>query len=87
MLSNLANAAERAMSALGLLHRENFHLFNENDVLKKRDEKDAGVSRRERKRKNSTTKPWRGNKSREEEIEQANSEIQALRMRDCCSIF
>lgn len=32
MPSKLANAAERAMSARDLLHRENFDLFNENNA-------------------------------------------------------
>jgi hypothetical protein len=32
-------------------------------------------------------KPWRSKKSREEEMEQANSEIQALGMREFCSVF
>jgi hypothetical protein len=58
------------------------------EAQKKRDEKEAArTGQRGRKQKNSTPEPWRGKKSREEEIEQANSEIRALGMRDYCSVF
>jgi hypothetical protein len=40
-----------------------------------------------RNRKNSAPEPWRSKKSREEEMEQANSEIQALGMTSILSSF
>ena len=58
------------------------------ETQKKRYEKEAaGTGRRGRKRKNSAPELWPSKKSRKEEMEQANSEIQAWGMREFCSVF
>jgi hypothetical protein len=54
------------------------------EAQKKRYEKEAAGTRR--KRKNSAPEPWRNKKSREEEMEQANFEIQALGILFCLLI-
>jgi hypothetical protein len=58
------------------------------EAQRKRDEKDAtGTGRRGRKRKNSAPQSGVGKKSREEEVAQAHSEIQACGLEAHCSVF
>jgi hypothetical protein len=58
------------------------------EAQRKRDEKDAtGTGRRGRKRKNSTPQSGVEKKSREEEVAQAHSEIQACGLEAHCSVF
>lgn len=58
------------------------------DIQKKHDEKETSrTGRRGRKRRHPAPEPWRGKKSRAEEIEEASREIKALGMEDYCSVF
>jgi hypothetical protein len=60
------------------------------EAQKKRDEKDAvAAGRRARKRKQTASTPAhsRGLRSRAEEVEEANGEIDALGIRKYCSVF
>ncbi|MCJ1246646.1 hypothetical protein MMC30_003855 [Trapelia coarctata] len=60
------------------------------EAQKKQEEKDAaaeGRRAREQTQSASTSAHSRGQRSRAEEVEEANGEIEALGMRKCCSVF
>jgi hypothetical protein len=61
------------------------------EAQKKRDKKgqleQAAEGRKQKNLQHWRPEPWRGKKSRVDEIEGANREIRALVMREYCSVF